>query len=95
MKEGVEKAQGIKVKENDKTQLFVNGVQECVVGCMAKSAQNILLFAVAFSAMFCLAGESPIPSTVQGINGLGALTVITTLQALIFINCTATLSLNI
>lgn len=54
MKEGVEKAQENKVKENDKTQLFVNGVEECVVGYMAKSIQNILLFAVAFSAMFYL-----------------------------------------
>lgn len=54
MKEGVEQAQEKKVKENDKTQLFVNGVEECVAEYMAKSAQNILLFGVAFSAIFCL-----------------------------------------
>lgn len=47
------KAQGNKVKENDKTQLFVNGV-ECgmLLGYMAKSAKIYYCLAVAFSAIF-------------------------------------------
>ena len=60
MKEGVEKAQENKVKENDKTQLFVNGVEECVVEYMAKSIQNIFYYCSPLRFPLCFALNSEI-----------------------------------
>lgn len=47
MKEGVEKVQG-----NDKTQLFVNGVEECWSGCMAKSIKIYYCLVLRFPLYF-------------------------------------------
>lgn len=52
--ENEEKGQGNKVKESDKTQLFVNGVKWNVVGAewLRAAKRKHLLFNVAFSAIF-------------------------------------------
>lgn len=50
----MKRGQGNKVKESDKTQLFVNGVKWNVVGAewLRAAKRKHLLFDVAFSAIF-------------------------------------------
>lgn len=67
------------MKENDKTQLFVNGVEECVAEYMAKSAQNILLYILLrFPLYFAFNSKSSSPfTTLKELIKPRAFTVIT------------------